>query len=156
MADRMTELKEKGWAKLTKEERDEYRALKGGGEAEEQNKEEDTSNEGEEGVEGTTDENEDDTDENDTLDATADLSNGKEDEKEEPKKEVKKGKGNSTKPTKFTGVDKEVTTASAVFTKYTFAKNTKFQGQIYEMGQRLPDCSPEDVKMLLDANLITI
>lgn len=156
MADRMTELKEKGWAKLTKEERDEYRALKGDVDGSEKNDDEDTSNEGEEGVEGTTDENENDTDDEETPDVTADLGDGKEEEKEEPKKEVKKGKGNSAKPAKFTGVDEEVTTASAVFTKYTFAKNTKFQGQIYEIGQRLPDCSPEDVKILLDANLITI
>jgi len=147
MADRMAELKEKGWTKLTKEERDEYRALKGGTEEETTDEDETVENENADSVEDETEEVESD-----------DLGDTEEEkEEEQPKKEEeKKQKNNSNKPTRFTGIDNKAVEASAVFTKYTFAKNTKFQGQIYEIGQRLPDCSPEDVKMLLDAKLITL
>lgn len=49
-----------------------------------------------------------------------------------------------------------VITATAVFTPYTFLQNTKFKGQYYGKGSRVPDCSQEDITSLLTNNLIKL
>jgi len=43
-----------------------------------------------------------------------------------------------------------------IFTPYKFLKNVKFQGQYYSTGDRLPDCTKEDITMLLASHLIII
>lgn len=49
-----------------------------------------------------------------------------------------------------------VVTVAEVFTPYTFLQNTKFKGEYYSKGSRVPDCSQEDITSLLTNNLIKL
>jgi len=49
-----------------------------------------------------------------------------------------------------------VITATEIFTPYTFLQNTKFQGQYFSKGDRVPDCSQETITNLLINNLIKL